>query len=236
MKKAFWFTMITAIFMSVSMLASPVFASIPVLDGVVTDGDEWAFENLHTFVTDPNEGDIPDSYDFASIMVQHVTGVPGDIIGGDPNGLYIRFDTYDTPTLEHGPNGFGEAFITLAIDFDGDGVADLFASYNGGVDAGQGLLGFYDSAVFNMDSLIGYGEVAMDEIIEMFIPDEIYLALGLEVGDMTGFRARYDDNGDNPDDSIPDEGFTTPIPEPATLGLMGMGLLGLLGFRFKRKV
>ena len=74
----------------------------------------------------------------------------------------------------------------------------------------------------------------MSSVVEYFIPDDMFASFP----NFTWQTLTLLDNGGEPaDDRIPNSGFDTPIPEPATMMLFGSGLLGALGFvRRKRSV
>lgn len=213
-------------------LSTSAYAAIPTLDGMIGLG-EWALADQFTSASDPNEGDIPDQYDIRRLLVQHEDSSTPD------DGLYFRVDTFDDPTLVGGTNSFGsEAFVRVLIDFDGDVSPDLFLDFNDAKDPGDILLGVYTSPAFEAGSFIGYGSGVVGQfpggVYEFFLPELLYN--GGVVGNKTGFRVRLDNSGDEPDDSLPNAGFTTPIPEPNTILLLGstlLGLLGLGGFRFR---
>ena len=224
MKKAYLTTMIVALFAVISLSAQNAYAVIiPTIDGTA-EASAWAIGNLHTFATDINEVGIPDEYDISSISV--ISANEG--LGTD--GLYFMVRTYDTPTLTGGTNSFGaETFVTLSIDFDGNGTADLFLNYNGGSEAGSSLLGIYTSPLLTAGSLIGHGTGAIGaDGFEFALPEHFYQDLGYSVSALSGFRVKIDNNGDEPDDSLPGSGFTRSIPEPGTMALVGMGLVSLL--------
>lgn len=232
MKKTILTMLMVVAVMTVGFTGTAMATLVPTVDGFnnAGDGGAWAAGNLFTLAGDPNEADIPNQYDISSLSVIHAND------GLATDGFYVMIDTFDIPSLLPGTNSDpgAEAFVTFTIDFNGDGVGDLFVNFNGGADAGAGLLGIYTSGAFTAASLVGYGTVAIGDVIEFYIPESVWEALGYTVDPNTGFRARYDNNGDEPDDSIPNSGFTNPIPEPATMGLVGMGLLSSLGLGLRR--
>ena len=206
---------------------SQAHAVIPTIDGTAGVG-EWILANQHTIAGDPDEAGIPNQYDIQRFLAQH------ENTGGANDGLYFRVDLYDTPTLTGGTNSLGaEVFVRAFVDFDGNGTADLFLDFNDAQDPTLQKFGVYTSASFSAGSFIGYGSGAVNQspggIYEFYLPETLYN--GGSVGTLTGFRLRLDNNGDEPDDSLPESGFTTPLPEPGTMALLGMGLLGLFGFK-----
>lgn len=209
------------------------FAVIPTIDGFLTVGTEWDAP-LNTAAFDPNEGGIPDAYDMFRLLVKH------EDTGGLSDGLYFRVDLFGTPTLTGGTNSFGaEAFVRTLIDFDGNALPDLGLDFNNAADSGLGLLGVYtNTATFSLASFIGYGGGSVLEaaggFYEFYLPESLYNGNSVSTG--IGYRLRLDNNGDEPDDSLPNTGFTTPVPEPQTLFLFASGLLGLMGLKKFRMV
>lgn len=225
MRKTLWIFLGLIGAMTLGM--SPAHAVIPTIDGTAGVG-EWVLASQHTIAFDGNEGGIPDQYDIQRLLVQH------ENTGAGTDGLYFRVDLFGTPTLTGGTNSLGaEAFLRAFVDFDGNGTADLFMDFNDAQDPAVQKFGVYTSATFSAGSFIGYGSGAVGQfaggIYEMYLPETLYN--GGSVGTLTGFRLRLDNNGDEPDDSLPESGFTTPLPEPGTMALVGMGLLGLFGFK-----
>lgn len=202
--------------------------AVPTIDGMLTFGTEWD-PPLHTLAFDPNEVAIPDEYDISSLLVKF------EDAGAASDGLYFRINLFDDPTLTGGTNSFGaEVFVRALIDFNGNGVPELGLDFNNAADPGAGLLGVYtNTATFSAASLIGYGSGAVVEgpggFYEFYLPESLYN--GNSVGSLTGFRLRLDNSGDEPDDSLPNSGFTRPLPEPGTLFLLASGLIGLAGLR-----
>jgi len=210
-----------------SLGVSQAHAVIPTIDGTA-GGGEWNLVDQFTIANDPNEAGIPDAYDIQRLLVQQ------EDTGGANDGLYFRIDTYADPTLTGGTNSLGaQVFVRTLIDFNGDNVPDLFLDFNDANDPGLQKFGVYTSPLFSPGSFIGYGSGAVGQfaggIYEFYLPETLFNGNLVSAG--TGFRVRLDNNGDEPDDSIPDSGFTHPVPEPGTMLLMGMGLLGLFGFR-----
>ncbi|MBI4430115.1 MAG: PEP-CTERM sorting domain-containing protein [Candidatus Omnitrophica bacterium] len=198
-------------------------SAVPTIDGIVDVG-EWVLADLHTFSTDPNEGDVPNEYDIAALRVLHVD------TGGADDGLYFRIDMYDTPTTAGGPGSSGdEAFVRVLIDFDGDGDADFHTDFNGALFPGDEIYSVY-SGTPALGTYLGNGDGAIGDVFEFFLP-ESFFDVFFEISPSTGFRVRSDNNGTPADDFLPNEGFTTGIPEPSSIILIGSGILGLAGIR-----
>lgn len=227
-------TMITMLMVGIAafVFTANAYATIPTIDGIVNPG-EWDNEYLHTLGGDPDEALIPDGRDIESFIAKHVNN------GGVQDGFYLLVDTYANPDLSGGPNSVvGSSDLRISINLDGVGGADLFLNFNGGQNPGEQKLGVYTSPAFTAVSFVGFAEGSVVQgpngAFEFFLAENFWEDLGYTNVNDTRFQVSYDDNGSNPDDFLPDNGFTNPVPEPATFALVGMGLLSSLGFGFRR--
>ena len=184
-------------------------SAVPVVNGTIT-GSEW-----DTYLLgggDPNEGTITDNWDIASArMFQEDSG-------GGSDGWYFLMTTYAAPTFSPGPGGaVDQAFFQFSFDYDGDGLinsaSDRVIDFNrlstGVVEVRNGL-----------GVSLGFGVGALGSVVELSAAEALFPA-----GTPQAF-ARLDGQGQEPDDFIPDQGFFTPVPEPTSMLLFGVGLLG----------
>ena len=189
-------------------LARPAFA-VPAIDGTMSAGEWDAFDKGGV---DPNESDITDNWDI------HLARIIQEDSGGGDDGFYFLLTTFDPPTFAGGPGSFGdEAFFQFAMDFDGDGLItsadDRVISFN--------QLGTGEVRVRAGDgTFLGLGVGALGDVVEFSAAEALFPG-----GSYKAF-ARLDGNGDEPDDRIPNAGFFTPIPEPGSAMLLGLGLMG----------
>jgi hypothetical protein len=200
------------------LLAGNAFAT-PAIDGSIGAG-EWS-SGLLLNVIDSNESNIPDNYDIKRLaMVMETSG------GG--SGLYILSEVYGTPTLssldELPP--IDPVFYSIGLDMNQDGdfsdLADRIVDYR--------LSGF---SVYNgLGAVVtGASTVATGSVVEFYIPAAVFANFP-----DSGFStfALLDNGGAPPDDRLPNEG-TFKTPEPGSMALVGMGLVGFLGSMFRRK-
>lgn len=191
--------------------------AVPSIDGTIGPGEWSAGLIINSF--DPNEGGIPDDYDiFRVAMIQENSG-------GSDDGLYILIDLYGTPTftsLDETNPPFPVSYRT-AIDVNRDG------DFNDAVDR------IFDFRATGFTVFDGTGTAIADtgtefilgpDVVEFFIPEDM---LGGPFSSFDTFT-RLDNGGEPADDRVPDRGFDTTIPEPATMALFGSGLLGALGY------
>lgn len=205
------------------LAAGNAHAIVPTIDGLVTSLTEWSGSQLSG--GDANEGDISDSWDIKSIFMK--------VIAGD--GWYFRMDTYGKPTYAGGPgSGFSQSFFDFYLDYHGDGTLDYLVDLNGQNYPKQQKVSVYD----NLGNEIGTAGTSgtLSDIVEMYVPDSL-LSTSIFTSNSShfGIYARLDNAGDEPDDKLPNSGYLK-TPEPGSTALLGMGLIGLVGRLFRRKV
>ena len=215
MKK--WSVLLAA--MAVGVLAvstRPAFAT-PAIDGAAGAG-EW--DGYLLFGTDPDEGFQGQAWDISAFYVYQETGG-----GGLGNGLYFRMDTYGAPTFLGEPTPTGQSKFVAVLDFNGDSIFDRQVQFN---DASDGVVHIKDGSL----ATLGTGTGSLGSTVEWFAPAA--LLPSFPTGVTFQARAILDNGGDPAEDFIPDAGFFTPIPEPSSMLLLGLGLLGGIGARRRK--
>lgn len=193
--------------------------AIPTINGTVVAG-EWNNPIVHVY--DGAEAGIPDNWDIKELfIIQENSGGAGD-------GLYFRIDVYGSPTTagEDGVSG-NEAYSYSWMDYDNNGSIDdnIEANFLGG-----------DEIRVN-GSVVALGQLGVGpNAWEFFVPEASLSALSLP-GLTNSFRGltHLDGHGGSQDDDIPNSGRYTVVPEPGSVSLLGLSLLGLVGSIFRRK-
>ena len=155
----------------------------------------------------------------------------------DPAGSTLYQDSKDGLGIEGGEPDEIDNGETLRIDLNyfGSGlevtgvwITDLFDGPDGGLIGEQGLLqlgvgsGIVDFTFSGSDSDQANGEQYVDFGGTYLAHTAIFAALNIA-------------DGINPaDNEFSVAGFTQPVPEPATMLLLGSGLIGLAGFGRKK--
>lgn len=207
--------------------ASSAFA-FPTINGNVI-GDDWTTGRI-VYGADPKDviltGSIPSGTAVINYDIEHFSIVM-DSSGGANDGLYMLWDLYGTPTfttLDMGGENLVSYQCLLDMNQDGDylDAVDRKIYYTQAglvVKNGSGTV------------LTGTTSAAMGDYVEWYIAKDMFSTF--PDGSFDGFILL--DNGGGPnDDQLPDEG-TFRTPEPGSIMLLGMGLVGFAGSLLRRK-
>jgi hypothetical protein len=173
---------------------------------------------------DPNESDVNNNYDM--ILSKAYWTTPGE-------DIYLLIQTVDTPSL----NALGmteDAYVSWILDFNGDSTPDLFAKLvkddNPAYESPDNLTRYYINGVQQDASYWAKGSV-----IEVKIPASLVPTFN---NGKIQMYVEYDNGGggaESSDDRLPNSGWVKTVPEPMSMSLLGLGLLGMLGAGFRRK-
>ena len=189
--------------------------SISSMDGLVGAG-EWDGAFLH--MTDPHESDISDAYNISDVYVY-------EVLSGVDAGLYFRVDTFAKPKIVAEDN-IAPATVKILADFNGDNVFEdtIYVNYYSILFPSPST---YDVVVNNSPT---NGKFKVDNIWEIYVPQSSLTTIFPLQTSGSGYLL-LDNGGDSADDRVPDRA----VPEPMSISLLGLGLLGVVKAGFRKK-
>ena len=202
-------------------------AALPTINGTFSPATEWDGFFIQAF--DGAEAGIADAYDMNEFRLIN-----------DASGIYMLLTTFSAPTLADQDAGATSnfAFVEIVFDYDGNGLftdaVDRRLTHSGGNTAGTAqTMVWKDGTGATLLNGVEGTNFKLGDVYEYFIP----IADGGTpvTGSALGF-AFLDNGGEDADDRFPNSGFFTPVPEPGSLSLLGLGFLGLLGNLRRRRI
>ena len=198
---------------------TPAAAVVPTIDGILSAG-EWDGFFVQAF--DPNEVGIADAYDISEVRAIN-----------DAGGLYLLLTTYGAPTLaDQDATLLPRASVGFALDLNGNGTftdaSDRTFQHTANAAGTSQTMEVLDGTGASLYFGVEGTDFKLGSVYEYFLP-------GLAFSYTSRGFVRLDNGGDDPDDRLPDTGTFTPVPEPASMSLMGLGLLGLFGGAARRR-
>lgn len=185
---------------------------------ILIDGNagigEWVAPYMFS-ATDPKEALVDDEHNIRTLLVQW------DQSG--PNDAYFRTDMWGIPNLTADTGWGNNAYVEWQLDLNGDLIGELNVRLEKKSTwlGGDGNIHYYINGVE-----YGAGYWGMGSIYEVMVPYSIASSF-----DWTNAKMRVisESGGTSGDDNLPDSGWQPKTPEPGSMVLLGMGLLGFAG-------